>query len=369
MEKRNAALWAGVHFLLEVVCYMYLIALLADTSFMENFIFVIIYDVLAFYPQYLIGAFCEKHPRFSPGLTGGGLVLLGLLMGGLLGGAAEIAAFNYAAVGFIAAGNAFIHVAGAEATLYTGKNRITPAAVFVAGGAFGVGVGIEIGSYTLHHRWEFLTAFFVILIIAALLMCGLIVVGEWFRRKTERITPSMHTANPKINVTAVILLAFLATAIRGFASYGAPHEWAETTFDYLLIYAVMTLGKALGGVCTDRFGARITALIPAVLSVPLLILGEEIGVIWLVGTLLSSMTMGVALSVLVSAMPERPLTAYGLTTVALLVGTMPIMIEDISDFICKPVNLIIYSASSVIALLLISAPREKHAPVSETGKE
>ena len=52
----------------------------------------------------------------------------------------------YISILFVALGNAFLHVQGAEITLRVSAGKLAPSAIFVAGGSFGVVTGKLLGT-------------------------------------------------------------------------------------------------------------------------------------------------------------------------------------------------------------------------------
>ena len=84
-----------------------------------------------------------------------------------------------------------------------------------------------------------------------------------------------------------------------------------------------TAGKLLGGVFGDVFGARRTAAVSLLLSGVLLCGGIYAPWLALPATLLFNMSMPITLCAAASKMPRRYGTAFGFTTVGLLLGSLP----------------------------------------------
>ena len=72
-------IYAFVHFALEVGCFQYLYMLFKDNYMW--WIVLLLYDILAFMPQSVIGTFCDRHQKFRVGTFGGILmIILGVIM-------------------------------------------------------------------------------------------------------------------------------------------------------------------------------------------------------------------------------------------------------------------------------------------------
>jgi len=351
LPTKLSLLWCLIHFGLEVICFQYYTFCFGEPLLAA--VMALIYDVIAFFPQFLIGGLSEKHPHLPIGKIGAGLVLLG-------GSAAfaESAALHIAGLVVLSAGNAFVHVGGAEATLFTCRDRIAPSAVFIAGGAAGVVTGKLLGA-----RCGTVT----IGMLAMLCAFALILFADKLRRKTKRIRPTLHLADERRNLLAVILLAFFVVTVRGLLAYGIPTAWKQTDLHAVLLFGMMALGKAAGGICSDCFGAKKTALISSAASVPLLLLGNQNMIVSLTGIALFSMTTASTLGIMVSAAPDTPLVAYGMTTVGLLLGTLPMMFPITADIISQNWVLTLLSILCFLSLWYIMAPDKPNCMKRKIG--
>ncbi|MBQ6570106.1 MAG: hypothetical protein IJL87_07600, partial [Clostridia bacterium] len=136
MSKNIGSGWLYfyVHFMTEVNCFFCLSKVIGD-SWILWFI-PLFYDAMAFVPQSIIGAFCDRHQNVNIGLIGtvalaaGGTVLwLFPLWHPIIG------------IIIICFGNCCTHVGGAEVTLRCSQGRLSHSAIFVSGGSFGVITG------------------------------------------------------------------------------------------------------------------------------------------------------------------------------------------------------------------------------------
>ncbi len=321
-------LYFFVHFVTEVCCF-YALKQVFGNSFV-NWIIPLIYDFLAFVTQEPIGAFCDRHRSFKPGILGAVILAVGLLM---------IPLFQpiFIPITFIAIGNAFIHVSGAEKTLRASCGKISHSAIFVAGGSFGIIFGKILGDMNVPSY----AMAMAILATIPFMMCA-----DCYKDETG--DKDFSFANEKVSKAWVIVLAVLIVAVRGYMGYGIPTSWNKTMGQTILLYVMMGTGKALGGILTDAIGIRKTAVISIVGAVPFLVFGDRYMVISLIGVMMFSMTMAVTLALLASVTGGEFGVAFGLTTVGLFAGSLPVFFVTVSDF---TVNVIIILVSSVLCLV------------------
>ena len=302
----------------------------------------LIYDTLAFFPQFLIGGFAEKQPRFPLGITGAAMVLTGALSA-----FTACIPLRFTGLLLLSVGNACVHVSGAAATLYTCRDKISPSAVFIAGGAFGVFAGTLLGSF----GYSVLIGICAMLFGAVLMLFSARILNQIGRK-----APLLHMADPRRSSVTVILLAFFVVSVRGLLAYGIPTGWNRSWKHTAALFCMMGLGKAAGGFCSDFLGARKTAVLSTICAVPLLLLGDANMWVSLTGIMLFSMTMASTLGIVVSASPKHPVGAYGITVLGLFVGSVPALIPAVHRFVSSGWVLGILSLLCCAALWYIMAP-------------
>ncbi|MBO7354826.1 MAG: hypothetical protein J6U61_11320, partial [Lachnospiraceae bacterium] len=329
------------------------------------------FDTLAFVPQALFGALCEKFPGFRPGLTGGILITSGALImllsaaamtgklpGGLMPGDIDSIAdmsrfivFQMAGLILLTAGNALIHVSGALVTLRVSEGRLSESALFVGGGSFGVITGRLLAGTTG-------TAWLPFLLIAAATVV-MVVTDRRVRHaaqadgKTSGTSvfdfdafPCAHDIAANRPAWLVITVLFAVVAVRAYIGYGIPTAWNKTSLQTLFLFLFMGIGKILGGILSDLFGARRLGIISCLLAVPLLLVSDNIMWLSLIAVALFSMTMAVTLGGLVSVLKNHPGVAFGITTIALWLGSMPVFLFGIPE---QTVCNILIASMSVLA--------------------
>jgi len=80
-------------------------------------------------------------------------------------------------------------------------------------------------------------------------------------------------------------------------------------------------GKFVGGILADRLGARRVASLSLLISAPLLAFANDQIILCCLGLFLFNITTALTLCVLVARLPKNPGLGFGLTTLALFVGT------------------------------------------------
>ena len=329
---KNSSLEVGylyfyIHLITEILCFFCLARIVGDSIIL--WIMPLIYDVFAFAPQSLIGYINDKYPKINFGTIG-----VILLVFGLITNFTNTLPGDYTELIILAIGNACLHVAGAEATLSTSNGKLSPSAIFVGGGSFGVILG-KIISGTNCSFW--------LMAILGLTMIPFILLADTYKKETD-YCQNFNYHNDKMNPKLLILLVVIIVIVRGYMGYGIPTSWNKTLIQTILLYFTMGIGKALGGILSDIFGMRKVALISIVGALPFMLFGNKLMFISLFGILMFSMTMSITLGLLVSVLKKTPGLAFGLTTIGLLLGTLPIFFIQITSFILNSIIIIVLSA-------------------------
>ena len=309
---KTGYLYFYVHFIVEIVCFFYLSRVTNNSAFIWLVPF--IYDGLAFVPQSIIGYLSDKYPKINISLIGVLLLVLSYLIYGLTN------VSIYISLILLCLGNAILHVSGAEDTLRSSDGKLSPAAIFVSGGSFGVVTGKLLARTSLNPLF---------LIIAILTIIPFTLLSKTYVKKDSN-TNKFDYVKESLNSNVVIFVAVLVVVIRGYMGYGIPTSWNKTTLQLIIFFCTMGLGKALGGILSDLFGIRKVAIISCLLAIPFLCFGDNNMFISLIGVMFFSMTMAITLGILVSKLKKSPGLAFGLTTIGLFLGTAPIFFIKLS---------------------------------------
>ena len=343
-----------VHFLTEVLCYYALGRLMSDTIYL--WIVPLTYDLLAFVPQSLVGAISDRYRRLPLGEIGMVLMSVGVAL-------LPLVRSPYLVLLPLCAGNACAHVAGAEATLRCAGGKLAPSAIFVAGGTFGIVIGKLFASSAMPNWGVILFAFTALPLLHS-------------AQKDTRLADAQSAvpcaafrcADPRRNPAAVIVLAVCVVLVRSYMGYGIPMSWKTTQTQTTLLFVTMGVGKALGGLLADRFGVRRVAIGSAAAALPLLLLGDRVMFVSLLGVMLFSMTMSVTLAVLVSVMPGSPGLAFGLTTIGLVLGTVPVFFFRFASMRADCILLAVLTLFCLPALYFMLRKDEEHVCHTKDGR-
>ena len=189
---------------------------------------------------------------------------------------------------------------------------MTRSGIFVSTGAIGVALGTLIGKNG--QSQEYLP---YVLIGASILLLF------FFSQKADTQIPCEFDIASSLPFAAILAFALGSVVIRALAGGLIPMEWKTGTFLLLLPGLSACTGKALGGILGDRFGAKTVGTSALLLSIPLLCLGRNIVYLSVIGIILFNITMPITLCAVTSKFPFHPGFAFGLTTLALLCGTVP----------------------------------------------
>lgn len=331
-------IYAYAHFATEVACFYFLFSRLNDSPIWWGL--ALLFDALAFIPQGVIGLIADKYPRFNYGLLGSIMIVIAMML-----------PTDIIALVILCLGNAIVHIGGAQQTLRTSGGRIASTSIFVGGGSFGVITGQLLAQLNRHV--------FVIIPIALMLVSVLLLAYKtnYFELKTTKWEIDVTTKNSEM---AIICVAFIVIAIRAYIGYAIPTEWNKTEYQAILLFFIMGCGKIVGGFLADCMGCYKTALISSIASIPFLLFGNSIMILSLVGVGLFSMTMPVTISILVSKFPQQPCFSFGITTVALFVGTFPAFFVRPTTLLAHQLTVLILIVIAILGLLFCIEKRGKY---------
>lgn len=362
--KNSLASWTIAHFAVDMSCFYILYrgveqlyTGLSWTHWQEMLaIAILLYNILAFGLQIVFGALSDRFPKLEKilGIEGLDCMLVPLVIIWISQG--PIASWTSMIIAAVL--NAAFHVGGGVNVIRKSAGKIAPSGVFVSSGALGVITGTIYGA---SGHGALLPVFIVLISIAMVFLTT----DNWaqdvvtyYKRgeKGERIaTPVREYMRFDIlrtgTLVAVVCL-FLAVFIRSFAGFIWPLGFEKTGLLILLPAVASCIGKALGGIIADKLGALETALMSLVLSMIFFFFGGGSWVMMGLAIMLFNMAMPITLVGLVAAMPDNVGFAFGLSTMALLLGYMAYAAELITSGALYNVIILIPLAAILIAIAL-----------------
>ena len=322
-----------IHFIIEVTSFYIL------TSYTKSnliWIIALLYDFLAFVPQGLFGYLKDKKVNLDFTILGLVLSTLALMLLYFIVNAIVV-------ISIISIGNCLIHIEGAEETLRSSKGKMTPSALFVSGGSFGLITGKLLSKYNINIIY--------IILINLLMIVPIIVSHKNKNLINDENLEKYNFSNKKISNIKVIVLATIVVIVRAYMGYGIPTSWNKTVVETILLYCFMGVGKALGGIMIDKIGIRKTAFISTLGALPFLIFGNNLMIVSLIGIMFFSMTMAITLGLIVSVLKKYPGVAFGFTTIGLFLGSLPMFFMRIKSFY---INCIIVITLTIVCVIILN---------------
>ena len=302
----NLAVYGISHALIDLICaaVVFSIAKNKIVNPSDFLTLVLIYNLAAFGLQSVLGLIVDyfKSPRIA--------TLLGFFLASL--SALTFSIYPLLAIISAGVGNALFHIGGGTISLNLTPKKAAAPGIFVAPGAVGLLIGILMGKGGNFVSWPFIIA----LSILAILILTI--------KHPEIDYKKPQKQEDEINYFLLIfILIFLSIIIRSFIGFIVSFPWKSDMNLLIILTAAVVLGKGLGGIFADKFGWIKTATITLLLSIPLLVFGPNNYILGIVGMFLFNMTMPVTLVALSNAIPGRPAFAFGLTCLALIIGSFP----------------------------------------------
>jgi len=302
----NLLVYGITHAVVDGICVAVIFSIFRNQIVGANDIIglVILYNVLAFGLQAIFGLVADyfKSPRVAAFL---GCVLTGL-------SALTFLSFPIIAIILAGLGNALFHVGGGIISLNLTPKKAAAPGVFVAPGALGLLVGTLLGKNGQFIVW------------LAILILAILCIAMFAIKKPEIDYKKEEVVQGKFNYFEFILLLVLfSIAIRSLIGSVLVFPW-KTNLDLLIILTTgVVLGKGLGGIFADKFGWIKIAVGALTLSIPFLVFGSNFPLLAIIGMFLFNITMPITLVVISNILPGRAGFSFGLTTLALVIGTLP----------------------------------------------
>ncbi len=299
----NIAVYSVSHALVDAACAATVFAIVASSQdgTRSLFQFIVIYDVLAFSTQPLFGLLVDTWvaPMYS--------AVLGILLVAI---STLLLAIPLLAALIAGIGNAMFHVGGGAISLKLASGKAALPGIYVAPGALGLTIGTLIGKGGHFIAWPLI----LLLIVSIVLILSL--------PKPETIAPRELPENLRW-FEVVILLLLVSITIRGMVGISLVMPWKSDLALLVALTLAVVLGKAFGGILGDRFGWTNIAVSGLVISIPLLTFFAQIPTLAILGSFLFNLSMPITLVCLARMLPGKNGFAFGLTALALIIGSWP----------------------------------------------
>ncbi|KXK04939.1 MAG: hypothetical protein OZ913_00265 [Ignavibacteriaceae bacterium] len=268
-------------------------SLVHTTSTLEVGMMVLIYNILAFGTQPLIGLLTDnnQNPR-ATALAGIGLLIAGII------------AFPFSAeisVVLIGFGSSAFHVGGGGLVLLYSNGKAGTTGMFTSPGVIGLAVGGYFASINQISLYP---------LIAMLLGLGVLIANIKLNRVPYRSVSEEHILEGHDVIMIILLLAIsLRSLVWNVYSY-------INQGDYYILLAIgfaAFIGKISGGFIADKVGLRRYILIALIIAAPILFFSGQSIILLMIGVaLLQSVTPASILAVS-GLLPKMPGTVCGLT--------------------------------------------------------
>jgi FSR family fosmidomycin resistance protein-like MFS transporter len=269
-------------------------------NFSDWFFLAILYNVLAFGTQAIFGYALDTFRKPKQGA---------LFSMALLSFAVALIYISPAfSVIFAGLGNALFHVSGGTISLNLTPKKATAPGIYVSLGALGLFMGTLIGKMTS----------FISFICLPLILLSLVIISVTRQPKIDYSKKSCP------NYSNLLILLFLIVIVsRAFVGSMLSFPWKSNIWLAFVLILAIVLGKSLGGFLADKLGWIKVSVGGLLLSAPLFFFGSQIPAVALLGSFLFNFTMPVTLVALSNTLQGNPGFAFGLTTLALLLGALP----------------------------------------------
>ncbi|MBR0508560.1 MAG: hypothetical protein IJJ85_00425 [Clostridia bacterium] len=332
-NNRRLALYAFGHFLIDFSCAFLLYRFAFDAPGRSEIL--LVYNFCAFALQMPFGLLADRFGRCR--------------VFAALGCAFTAAAwlFRWAPLPLSVSagiGNALYHIGGGLDTLEQSGNRAGRLGIFVSPGAFGLFLGAILG------KGDFPA------ITVPLLLLGCAVALLKFCGVTE------PARLPSLQIKADGLLLgisfFLVVCLRSWTGFLLRFDWKSGVWAWIFVLCVV-LGKTVGGLLYDRFGARITVT-ASLCAAAVLFLFSDDPLAGSAAVLCFNMTMPVTLRWAADLFPHAKGFSFGLLTFALFLGFLPAYFG-----LAVSVSGALYAVLSIVTLALMVPGFRKAGALSE----
>lgn len=240
-------------------------------------------------------------------------------------------------------GNACFHVGGGIDVLNISNHKATLPGIFVAPGAFGLFLSV----LAVNKGFK---SFYLLTFL--MLLCAAVLLGLYETMKNNyRIHNTVPVVDLKFDGKKLAMATLLVGTILLRSYMGTLLNYGfKTKLSLAALFVTgIVLGKALGGIIGDRFGWLKTGAVTLSLASVLFVFSFKSPAAAIFAVFLFNMTMPITLTALANSLKLGKGFAFGLTTFALFLGTLP-FIFDFKSELFNPFGLFGITAVSCLVL-------------------
>ena len=314
-----------MHFVTDGLCSFLVFSKLYPDNPARAVIIFFAYNILAFVTQSPVGIIIDKYNKPKVFLT---VSIAAMLLGYLLSN------FCIISVTLIGLSNSLFHVAGGKYVTDKSGNDISHLGIFVSTGAIGLVLGQR---YIVFAAMPYI--FFALLIV-----CGLLfILSE--DSETKSYTEK-YEDDRSLNLALIAVISVVV--IRSFVAKVISPDFTLSGHIFLVISVATALGKAMGGICSKKFGIRPTAYISMTVAAICLTLGAGNTALFLLGIFAFNFTMPITLYYANILLKGNEGFAFGTLAAALTPGFFIAM-----AFTYSPIMRIVTAALCLVSMLAI----------------
>ena len=209
-------------------------------------------------------------------------------------------------------------ITSALASVLTLPGRRPPTGIFGTG-CYGIAIGTSLAASEAQYP---LILFPIVLLVLAGLVYG-VGMPDFIRIKQASTGVK---ANAGLLIILLVLLILVTISIRSMVGLSMDYPWKQDRWlAYALLVAVVG-GKVMGGILADKFGLLKTGVWSLLLSAVLLSFYATVPALAISGAFLFNFSMPVTLIAVLNLLPAYRGLSFGLTTVALFIGALPVLL-------------------------------------------
>ena len=335
MNKKIVLIYSTIHFIVDLACAILVTNFISQKigGNISLFIGVLVYNFFAFAMQLPIGILADKVNKNAI-CSAIGCLLVAI-------------AFGFSNFGIIACilagiGNALFHVGGGIDVLNISNKKATLSGIFVSTGAMGIFLGGKSSSIGFNKYYIIV----ITLVLSAILLL-------WLYNQIKGKIRNETVIIPKINSNEIIAIICLiiTVCIRGYIGLILAFEWKSNFIIALISIFAVVFGKMLGGIIGDRIGFKKISIISLLISAICFIFAFDNSILGILSILFFNMTMPITLTALSNILLYNKGMAFGLLTLALFVGAIPVFF-GFTKVIFTPIALFITTMFSMIVLYI-----------------